>query len=299
MMRRLRPAVVAAGFFIFPLIATASEQQDALRLAQRIAAQGTPGTTVRLRAAPAVLPASVPLPKAALLGSVATDIGGNRGPGAVHAGYRITLYFDPSNRAAAVTAYENALRAAGWKAVDMMARLTIPHGGFTAHSPELIAWCSPREGSASILITAPPSDASVLDVNVEIGSMLAGMRCGAETRDSRSVTAVSFEAPFAKSPLPEFAAGSGLTIDDSGPAVGSMTEARVTSSLGLAAVFERFAKQLRDAGWAPGASASADTLRSQTFTKTAEGKPAVALLAVHALDATHYFALADVTTFAR
>jgi len=63
----------------------------------------------------------------------------------------------------------------------------------------------------------------------------------------------------------------------------------------LPAVFEAFAKQLRDAGWNPGEVTSGSTLRSQTFMKTVDGKAYVALLTIYALDATHDVALADVT----
>ena len=100
-----------------------------------------------------------------------------------------------------------------------------------------------------------------------------------------------------RSPLPTFTAPSGIRITSSGPATdGTTTAARIESSLGTGAVFDAFAKQLIDAGWAA-ASASIGTpaTRTQTFKKTVDGTPYVTLLALYALDATHFVALADVS----
>ncbi|HEV3087991.1 MAG TPA: hypothetical protein VGX96_12260 [Candidatus Elarobacter sp.] len=134
---------------------------------------------------------------------------------------------------------------------------------------------------------------------VSTGTTITAFACGeraptegVETFDSSFIV----DREFVHAPLPEFAETPGVSLAAAGPAIGrSTSEARVTSSLGLTAVFESFASQLRRAGWSPKASASTAGLRSQTFTKTVEGKPCIAVLTINALDATHYMALADVT----
>jgi hypothetical protein len=54
--------------------------------------------------------------------------------------------------------------------------------------------------------------------------------------------------------------------------------------------------RLRLAGLvAASTSISTDTTRTQTFKKTVDSTPYVALLALYAFDATHYVAVADVS----
>lgn len=296
-MRGLRLAgVVAAALVLVPVAGRASDQDDALRLARRVASTSGDATLV-LHAPPSNLPAWIPLPNASLLGSVGTTPGAPE-PGAPGYGRMLTLYYDTRDRAAAVTAYERALRSAGWTAVDQGHQYPLPGGGFSVGFPGSVTWCSPRDPLTAIHFGLATNDAGALDVSIALGGVFASMQCGRETPGSRtSVSAITFNLPFSKIPLPSFVATSGVAIENSGPAMdGSTTGARITSSLGLAAVFESFAKQLRDAGWTPKTSASsAGGLQAQTFTKTVEGKACVALLAVHALDATHYAALADVS----
>ena len=300
-MRRLRLAgLVAAISFALPLTAAASDQDDALRLAQRIASRGGfIDATVTLHAPPKDLPASIPLPKATLLGSVVETV--RQAPfstmsgagGSVANGFVVSqpamLYYDaPAGRDAAISAYEAALAQAGWKpAPDIRRRFPIPQGGFSMPFPQPKEWCSPGEPRTALGISNA-GDATGFDLSIASSERGTAFLCS----DAPS----PFGDLSRRSPLPTFTAPPGVTIASSGPASdGSTTGARIQSSLGLAAVFESFAKQLRDAGWAPGTATSAATTRTQTFTKTDGGTPYVTLLAIYALDATHYVALADVS----
>ncbi|MDQ6942565.1 MAG: hypothetical protein M3169_08650 [Candidatus Eremiobacteraeota bacterium] len=301
-MTRLRLAgLVAAVLALAPLGAAASDQDDALRLAQRIASRnGFAEATVTLHAAPKNLPTSVPLPKATLLGSVVETVrqgmftmssgGTATTTTSVAAAPPMLLYYDaPAGRDATVSAYEAALMQAGWKpAPDFRRRFPIPQGGFTLPFPTIKLWCSAAEPRTAISITNA-DDASGFDLSIASSSRGTAFQCS----DAPS----PFDDFQRRSPLPTFTAPSGITITASGPASdGSTTGARIESKLGLAAVFDAFAKQLADAGWAA-ASASIGTpaTRTQTFKKTVDGTSFVALFALYALDATHYVALADVS----
>jgi hypothetical protein len=300
-MTRLRLAgLVAFAFALAPLAAAASDQDDALRLAQRIAARGGfVDATVALHAAPKDLPALIPLPKATLLGSVVETVrrgtfmsssAGNTATTTSVVSQPVVLYYDaPAGRDATVTAYEAALTQAGWKpAPDIRRRFPIPQGGFTLPFPTIKMWCSPSEPRSGVSITNAP-DASGFDLSIASSDRGTAFRC--------SDGPWPFDDFQRRSPLPTFTAPSGVTITASGPASdGSTTGARIESKLGLRTVFDAFAKQLADAGWAAASSSiSTDTTRTQTFKKTVDGTPYVALLALYALDATHYVAVADVS----
>ncbi|HEY6236105.1 MAG TPA: hypothetical protein VIW69_13470, partial [Candidatus Elarobacter sp.] len=116
-MTRLRLAgMVAAALALAPLVAAASDQDDALKLAARAASMGLEKATVLLHALPADFPPSIPLPKATLLGSVAASpvTERMRGGTVVH-GHSASLYYDvPGTRDAVAHAYRDTLRAAGW-----------------------------------------------------------------------------------------------------------------------------------------------------------------------------------------
>jgi hypothetical protein len=307
-MTRLRLAgLVAAASFALPLAAAASDQDDALKLAARIASRG--GFTeavVTLHAVPNDLPASIPLPKATLLGSVVESPrrGWMTGGGTATAGtttasgttfnvvHPATLYFDaPAGRDAVVAAYEAALSQAGWKpAPDIRRRMGMPQGGFSLPFPQYKLWCSPAEPRTALGILNA-DDATGFDLSIASSDRGTAFQCS----DAPS----PFDEVMRRSPLPTFTAPTGVTITASGPASdGTTTAARLESKLGLTAVFGAFAKQLTDAGWTPSgtaASASAPATRAQTFAKTVDGTPYVTLLAIYALDATHYVALADVS----
>ena len=300
-MTRLRLAgLVAAVLALAPLAAAASDQDDALRLAQRIASRsGFVEATVTLHAAPKNLPASVPLPKATLLGSVVEIVrqgmftmssGSTTTTTAVAAAPPMMLYYDaPAGRDATVSAYEAALMQAGWKpAPDFRRRFPIPQGGFALPFPTIKLWCSAGEPRTAISITNA-DDASGFDLSIASSSRGTAFQCS----DAPS----PFDDFQRRSPLPTFTAPSGITISASGPASdGTTTGARIESKLGLAAVFDAFAKQLADAGWAAAsASIGSPSTRTQTFKKTVDGTSYVALFALYALDATHYVALADVS----
>ncbi len=292
--------LVAAAFAFLPLAAAASDQDDALRLAQRIASRGGfVDAAVTLHAVPQNFPATIPLPKATLLGSVVEVVrqgsyttvsgGGNTVGNTMVLTQPTMLYYDaPAGRDAAVAAYEAALAQAGWKpAPDMRRRFPIPQGGFTLPFPKLAQYCSPGEPRAALTITNA-QDATGFDLAV----LSAGRGVDLQCSDGPS----PFDVFVPRSPLPTFTAPGGITITSSGPASdGSTTGARIQSSLGLAVVFEAFAKQLIDAGWTPGTATSGATTRTQTFSKTVDGTLYVTLLAVYALDAAHYVALADVS----
>jgi hypothetical protein len=309
-MMRLRLAgLFAAALAIVPFTTSASDQDDALRLAKRVASQsGFVDATVTLHAAPKDFPASIPLPQAALLGSIVQTVrpgisgrGGGRTAGATVTttttvgtttalvAQPVTFYYDaPSGRDAVVAAYDAALARAGWKAVpDIMSRMQMPQGGFTLPFPAIKSWCSPGERTTALnLINA--ADATGFDLSVASSDHRASFQCG----DGPS----PFDAFRERSPLPTFTAPSGVKITAGGPATdGTTTAARLESNLGIRTVFEAFAKQLSDAGWTGSASMGTDTARTQTFKKTIDGTPYVTLLAVYALDATHYVALADVS----
>ena len=301
-MTRLRLAgLVAAALTFVPLAATASDQDDALRLAQRIASRGGYAeATVTLHAPPKSLPASVPLPKATLLGSVVETVrpgmfsmasgGTTTTTTTVAISPPVMLYYDaPAGRDATVAAYEAALAQAGWKAApDIRRRFPIPQGGFTLPFPTIKLWCSAGEPRTAVSITNG-DDASSFDLSIASSDRGTAFQCS----DAPS----PFDDFQRRSPLPTFTAPSGITISASGPASdGTTTGARIESSLGMGPVFDAFAKQLAGAGWAAAsASISTPTIRTQTFKKTVDGKAYVALLALYALDATHYVALADVS----
>lgn len=301
MMRSRLAGLVAAVMLLVPLAAAASDQDDALRLAQRIASRG--GFTeavVTLHAPPKSLPASVPLPHATLLGSVVETV--RRGmfssssgtttttTTTVAAGPPVLLYYDaPSGRDATVAAYEAALAQAGWKpAPDIRRRFPIPQGGFTLPFPPIKTWCSAGEPRTALSITNA-DDASGFDLSIASSDRGTAFQC--------SDAPTPFGDFMRRSPLPTFTASSGITISASGPASdGSTSGARIESKLGIRSVFDAFAKQLNDAGWsAASASISTPTTRTQTFKKTVDGTAYVALLALYALDETHYAALADVS----
>ncbi len=291
--------MVAAAFAILPLAAAASDQDDALRLAARAANPSGLGTaTVTLHATPAGFPSSIPLPKGTLVGSIRHDVGpvGSTANGTL---WSNTLYYDVQNRDAAVKDYEDALRAAGWKHVDLDALLQ-RRAGVTLQIPELNAWCSPGEPRAGVTIVKPRTDDAALDVTVGLGgfNFFACSDEGATLR--QQVTAATTTVAQSKSPLPAFTSTPGVTIDMTGPATdGSTTGARITSTLGAAPVFDSLARQLLAAGWAGKRVAAAEGLSSQTFTKSIDGTQYTALLTVYALDATHFIALADVSALLR
>jgi hypothetical protein len=301
-MTRLRLAgLVAAALCALPLAAAASDQDDALKLAQRIASRGGfVDATVTLHAVPKDLPASIPLPKATLIGSVVETVrqgsymtvsGGGSSVGNTMVVTQPTmLYYDaPAGRDAAVSGYEAALAQAGWKpAPDIRQRFPIPQGGFSLPFPQTKQWCSPGEPRTALSV-ANAQDATGFDVSIASSDRGTAFLCS----DAPS--------PFGdfsrRSPLPTFTAPPGVTITSSGPASdGSTTGARIESKLGVAAVFGSFAKQLTDAGWTvSGAPAIAPGTRTQAFAKTVDGTRYLALLAIYALDATHFVALADVS----
>lgn len=304
---RLRLAgLVAAVFALAPFAAAASDQDDALKIASRIASRG--GFTeavVTLHALPKDLPASIPLPKATLLGSVVESpragglTGGSTTTGSTTTGttmvtvaHPTTLYFDaPVGRDAVVAAYEASLSQAGWKvAPDIRQRMGMPQGGFSLPFPQYKLWCSPSEPRTALAILNA-DDATGFDVSVASSNRGTAFQCS----DALS----PLDEGMWRSPLPTFTIPSGVTITASGPASdGTTTAARLESKLGLIAVFSAYAKQLTDAGWTPSgtaATASARATRTQTFAKTVDGTPYVTLLAIYALDATHYVALVDVS----
>lgn len=301
-MRPLRLAgTVAAILSVVPLAATASDQDDALKLAQRAASfDGYSQVTARLHALPAALPSSIPLPRAILLGSIAPveaprpRPAGRSATTVTYESRPVSLYYETPNRDATLAAYQTALRTAGWKHLDLGQRMPFPQGGFVQELPQFDAWCSPGDGATAITIGAPRFDATALNLNVSVSS--AGAQRGSLCATGHAMAGAIFEQFRKASPLPPFTATSGVAIDYSGPANdGSTSGARITSSLGIAAVFESFAKQLRDAGWAPQGNSGSGAVRAQTFTKTVDGTPYIALLAIYPVDATHYLALADVS----
>ena len=128
---------VAVALALVPLAAYGDDRDDALKLAQRVAApMGLGNAVVTLHALPVELPSSIPLPKATLLGSVSHPAPKTRavtGSGwtVAYAG-GLQLYYDAPNRDATLKAYEDTLRAAGWKHIDIAQRFPIPRGGFSA-----------------------------------------------------------------------------------------------------------------------------------------------------------------------
>jgi len=297
-MRRRLAGTVAALLALVPLCVLADDKDDALKIARRAASlQGNQEVKVILHATPPSLP-SIPLPKATLLGSIVTTPQlrnnpiGRSATVAASASRPAELYYETATRDATLKAYEETLRAAGWKGIDWAQRLPFAQGGFAQEFPHYEMWCSPATPPVALMIGTPTFDPTALNLNVIVDASGRESVCAAQ---GNSVTA--WMETFRKlSPLPTFTASDGITIDNGGPASdGSTTGARITSALGIAAVFESFAKQLRDAGWTPQGSAGATGLRSQTFAKTVDGTPYVALLTIYPLDATHYVALADVS----
>jgi hypothetical protein len=288
--------MVAAAIAILPLAAAASDQDDALRLAARAASPaGMESVSVVLHGLPKGLPSPIPLPNATLLGSIARaprtrSVAASGSVGVtISLGGSMVLYYDAPNRVGTVNAYEDALRLAGWRRVDLTRQIPFQRGGFAASTPRFDFWCSSVAQPVVINLNTPDADATAIDVGVSAAGEGSSNLCTAEQP-------FSFERFFRPSPMPTFAAVAGIEISGTSQnGDGSTTGARITTSLGLPAAFESFAKQLRDAGWTPKAATSASGLQSQTFTKSVDGTPYVALLTVYALDATHYVALADVS----
>ena len=278
---RLRPAgMVAALIAACPIVASASDTGDALKLAGRIAGFGLRSSTVVLRALPAQFPRTIPLPHATLLGSVIDRDA--RSSGSVVSRSAV-LYYDAADRGAVLRAYAGMLRRAGW--VEHRLPL-LAHGGFTTTTvPGLDQWCRQGNVAAGIVVQSGV-DRTALTLRVETAPPAVRVECGT----------VVPEAPV--SSLPLFTRPPGVTIDASARSNQTTTTARLTSALAAAAVFDAFAKQLIAAGWAPRARADAQTLISQTFTKTAGGVQYVALLSLYGLDATHSIATVDVADVA-
>lgn len=304
-LQRVAP-VAALALTIVPVTATADDRADALALAQRIAGRYGPAT-VTLHAVPPGFPASVPLPRASLLGSVgatgATARGaapaGSRGipiavggPGGQNA-FSATLYYTATDRTATLHAYEATLTGAGWhKPTGLLARMNVPQGGFAATPPEFNAWCPPPALSDTVVVIgqSPGDEAGAFEVD------LAALGGGAAIFCSDAPLPFPVPVPVPVAPLPTFSPPPGVRFTASGPASdGSTTGARITSTLGIDAIFDAFTRQVLAAGWSAGARSSAPGLRSQIFTKTVDGVPYTALLSIYALDATHYTALADVS----
>jgi hypothetical protein len=277
---------VAALLALIPLAASASDLDDALKLAGRVATYGFQATTVTLHRPPADFPDWIPLPKASLLGSLVSEPVRQRTGTVIQAGRSTALYFDaPVDRASVLSAYREALRAAGWTERPRFPGMPQP-GGFVTDVPQFTQWCL-SGAHPGVLTVLTGADAGAITLQVQTDPSTAREACTAEN-------------PFGLrlvSPLPRFEPVAGLTIDHAGPTNdGTTTGARITSSLGGAAVYDAFAKQLSSAGWKSARGAVTTGLYTGTFTKTVDGKPYVALLTVHALDATHYVALTDVST---
>ncbi len=292
--------IVAAAFAIVPLAAAASDQDDVLRLAQRaVSPGGMESVSILLRALPASLPSPLPLPQATLLGSVtreprarpAHSRSSSAGVVVTVAG-SISLYYDAPNRDATVNVYRDALRTAGWRNIDLSRQIPFQQGGFSMSVPRFDFWCSPGASPVVVNLNLPDGDATAIDIGVSTNRDGPTNLCARENP-------FSFERMFRPSPLPTFTAARGVEIGGTSQnGDGTTTGARITSSLGLPAVFETFAKQLRDASWTPKATSSAAGLQSQTFAKTIDGTAYVTLLTLYALDATHYVALVDVSNVA-
>ena len=290
-LRRALPIAVAALLLPAAALAAASDGDDALRLAQRAAfPSGYGHVDVLLHALPKELPAAVPLPSASLLGSVVRySPASERGYGSavIYSQPMVALFYDvPGDRNEVLGAYERRLAAGGWKAIDPTRTFPGEQGGFVRQLPDVHQWCSGDTPPSAVTFTAPSGAPHALDVSFVKGSPGTRMMCERN----------SFFDAIPKSPLPTFTQPPGIELHGAGSTTPGWTSgAQLETSLTLPAVFEAFAKQLRDAGWNPGEVTSGSTLRSQTFMKTVDGKAYVALLTIYALDATHDVALADVT----
>jgi len=290
--------LVAAAFALVPLAAVANDTDDALRLAQRsVSPAGIETVSILLHALPASLPSPLPLPQATLLGSVTRDLrarprttGGSQSFSvSVSSRGSIALYYDAPNRTATAKSYEDGLRNAGGRNLDLTARIPFQSGGFAMSTPRFDFWCSPGTSPFVVNVNLPDGDATAIDISVSSnGEGRSNVCTGADP--------FSFERMFKPSPLPTFTAAAGVEIGGASQnGDGTTTGARITSSLGLPAVFETFAKQLRDAGWAPRAANAASGLQSQTYAKAVDGTAYVTVLTIYALDTTHYTALVDVS----
>jgi hypothetical protein len=135
--------IVAALVAAIPIAATASDADDALRLAQRIASYRTGFPAVALHAAPRTLPSGVPLPHATLLGSVVErDRRESATPGAppiaVALPYGSTmLFYDATDeREMVMRDYATALQSAGWRSPgNLRTRRPYVLGGFQTLLP--------------------------------------------------------------------------------------------------------------------------------------------------------------------
>lgn len=279
---------VAALIVLLPPAARASDLDDALKLAGRVASYGIESTTVALHRVPDGFPPWIPLPKATLLGSMVMNPVPVQSGTIVRAGRPVALYFDvPADRAAVMTAYRAALRTSGWTERPRFPGMPQGGGGFVRDFPEFTQYCLAGDHPA-VLVVLAGNDPNAITLQVETQPSPAREACSGTDRFG----------PRFVSPLPRFEPVAGLTIDSAGPATdGTTTGARITSSLGGAAVYDAFARQLTNAGWTRRDTAgSTNALYTATFTKTVDGKPYVALLAIYTLDATHYVALTDVST---
>ena len=286
-----RAAIVAACAVVLPMAARADDGSDALELARRIASQFGATTTIALHALPSPFPTGVPLPNATLLGSTTQSlrpprmIGGT--PSVSGPQTSSTLYYTAADRTTVLDAYRASLTGAGWKQRDPTRGFPF-QGGFTPNLPDFQFWCN-AASTATIFLRRAVEDPTGFDVSVSTAT-------GRQMQCSENGPFGAAEAMMPKPVLPKFTQPAGVTIDASGPATdGTTTAARLTSTLGLSAVFDAFASQLRAAGWNAGDRAAGTTVSAQTFTKTVDGTAYTAMLSIEVLDGTHYVAIADVS----
>jgi hypothetical protein len=178
--------IVAALAAASPIAAAASDTDDALRLATRIASYKVGFPAVALHAAPRPLPSGVPLPHATLLGSVVErDRRESATPGApplaIPSPYGTTmLFFDATDeREAVLRDYAAVLQSAGWKSPGNL-RLQRPYvlGGLPL-PPQIEQWCAPDRRTA--VITQRADDPKGIDLTIVTSERAGESPCGPST----------------------------------------------------------------------------------------------------------------------
>lgn len=276
---------------LLPLTAAAADDA-ATRLLQRIASHGVVAAHVYVGAMPPAFTTTVPLPKAALLGSVTHDPLSDTGFGGIlsNAASSVALYYETPTREATVSAYESVLAAAGYKKNDQ--HFPFGRGGFAPSLPGLPStWCGPN--SQAVSISQPQVSADGIDLTLYAANdknTAMDMMCNANGFMDMA------QRMMPKSPLPDLKPPAGMTVEGTSfPSPGGPTSARVTSTAGIAATLDAFAKQFVAAGWVADPASGSAAARVQSFHKTIDAQPYAAALMVYRLDATHYTAIADAT----
>lgn len=263
---------------VMPLtVAAQSGQTVPMELAQRLADQnGLTQTQVFVGTLPPSMDSSIPQPKGVrLLGAVTQNEPLNI----------VELFYETAQPSRTVAeAYGLALIKSGWKKSESPG---LPHGGFKPSFGGYTMYC--RGKAIAISVQTPPRSKN--DLRIAVSRHEQGDPC-------ESFGAQQIMERF-KTPLPDLVAppGSQMTPASAGVTTGD-SGATIKTSSSLSVILSSFAGQMRNAGWALGATAQTPSLGSQVFhVVDAQKQQWQAVLTIYASDiaANTYYAFVDVT----